>query len=368
MASMPNIPKTMKAIRLHEYGGNYQFHDDVPVPSDLDDDDVLIAIKSAGFCHTEMLVRDGIYKAKQLPIIPSHEPSGIIVAMGKNVSNEFKIGDRVGALSWNHTCGKCADCLNDKPYYCDEYNGTGLSIDGAFAEYQTADSRWLVPLPDEVSCEQGAPLMCAGATAFYAIEMCALKKGEILGIVGIGALGHLAVQFAKCMELKVVAIDNRSEPLELIQKLKYPPDLTIDSSKIDAINANTQIDTLHSTTKNNYPGVDATLVLTGAIPAYKYALAITKKHGTMMAVGLPSVEQLPIDLHDLIGRDITIKGSMLASIESARRMVKFVAQYGIKSEVKTYSLEEVPTKLWDDFHSPNMKGKLVVNVSTEVYL
>lgn len=363
MSNVSDIPKTMKAIRLHEYGSNYRFHDDIPVPSDLNDYDVLIAIKSAGFCHTEMLVRDGIFKAKQLPLIPSHEPTGIIVRKGKKVGEEFQIGDRVGALNLNNACGQCPDCLNDKPLYCEEFNATGITIDGAFAEYQKTDSRWLVPLPDEISFEQGAPLMCAGATVFNAIEKCALKKDEILAIVGLGALGHLAVQFAKCMELKVVAIDNREEPLELTKNLKYSPDLIIDSSKSDTENAIKQINKLQSTAKTNYPGVDATLVLTDPIPAYKYALAITKKHGTMVVVGQPR-EPIPIEFRDLIFRDITVKGSLLSNIETARRMVKFVAQYGIKTEIRTYSLEEVPTRLMEDFHSPNMKGKLVVNVSS----
>jgi D-arabinose 1-dehydrogenase-like Zn-dependent alcohol dehydrogenase len=363
MANVSDIPKTMKAIRLHEYGGNYQFHDDIPVPSALGDYEVLIAIKSAGFCHTEMLLRDGIFRAKKLPIIPSHEPTGIIVSMGKKVGDEFKIGDRVGALNLSNACGQCPDCLNDKPLYCEEFNATGLSIDGAFAEYQKADSRWVVPLPDEISFEQGAPLMCAGATVFNAIEKCALKKGEILAIVGLGALGHLAVQFAKCMELKVVAIDNRQEPLELVQNLKYSPDLLIDSSKSNAENTIKEINKLKSTSKTNYPGADVTLVLTDPIPAYKYALAITKKHGTMVVVGQPR-ESIPIEFRDLIFRNITVKGSLLSNIESARRMVKFVAQHGIKTDIKTYSLEEVPTKLMEDFHSPNMKGKLVVNVSS----
>ena len=363
MTTTPDLPKTMKAIRLHEYGGDYQFHDDVPVPSDLDEYDVLIAIKSAGFCHTELLVRDGIFRAKQLPLIPSHEPTGVIVSMGKKVSNEFKLGDRVGALNLAHACGQCPDCLNEKSLYCGTFNATGITIDGAFAEYQKADSRWLVPLPDSMSFEQGAPLMCAGATAFNAIEKCGLKKGEILAIVGLGALGHLAVQFAKCMDLKVVAIDNRPEPLELMKTLKYSPDLIIDSSKTDAENAIKQIQSLQSTAPDVYPGVDVALVLTDPIPAYKYALAITKKHGTMVVVGQPR-ESIPIEFRDLIFRNITIKGSLLATAESARRMVNFVAQHGIRTEIKTYSLEEVSNKMMEDFHQPTMKGKLVVNVST----
>jgi D-arabinose 1-dehydrogenase-like Zn-dependent alcohol dehydrogenase len=105
--------------------------------------------------------------------------------------------------------------------------------------------------------------------------MC-IEKGEILAIVGLGALGHLAVQFAKCMDLKVVAIDNRQQPLELVQNLKYSPDLILDSSRIDAENAIQQINKIQSTAKTKYPGADATLVLTDPIPAYKYALAVTK--------------------------------------------------------------------------------------------
>lgn len=363
MANMQDLPKTMKAILLHEYGTDYRLHDNVPVPTDLDDYDVLIAIKSAGFCHTEMLVREGIIKAKKLPLIPSHEPTGIIVAIGPKVSDEFKVGDRVGALNCNHECGRCSDCLNGRPVYCDEYIATGITIDGAFAEYQKADSRWLVPLPDEVTFEQAAPLMCAGATAFNSIERCDLKEGEILAIIGLGALGYLAVQFAKCMGYKVVAIDNRPEPLELVQQTKYPPDLIIDASKTDAADAIKQINSLHTPTKHNYPGADATLVLTESISAYKYALNITRKHGTMMVVGI-SREPIPIASSDFIFRDLIVKGSLLSDIESARRMVKFVAQHGITSEIKTYSLEEVPNKMMDDFHSPNMKGKLVVNVSS----
>lgn len=353
----------MKGILLHEYGGNYRFHEDLPVPEKLDDYDVLIQIKSAGFCHTEMLVRDGIFRAKQLPLIPSHEPTGIIVSKGKKVGTEFQIGDRVGALNLNNACGQCPDCLNNKPLYCEEFNATGITIDGAFAEYQKADSRWLVPLPDEISFEQGAPLMCAGATVFNAVEKCGLKENEILAIVGLGALGHLAVQFAKCMGIKVIAIDNRKEPLELVKNLKYPPDLLINSSQTNSENAIKQIDPLKPTFGANYPGADATLVLTDPIPAYKYALAITKKHGTMVVVGQPR-EPIPIEFRDLIFRGITVKGSLLSDVETARRMVKFVAQHEIKTEIQTYSLEEVPTKLMEDFHSPNMKGKLVVNVSS----
>ncbi|CAF0942207.1 unnamed protein product [Adineta steineri] len=364
MSNVSNIPKTMKALRLHEFGSDYRLDHDVSVPLDLGDYDVLIAIKSAGFCHTELLIRDGLARPtpKQLPLIPSHEPAGIIVAMGKKVSDEYKIGDRVGAINFYNACANCPDCLNDNNIYCENYDGTGISIDGAFAEYQKADSRWLVPLPDELSFQDAAPLMCAGLTAFSAIEKCALKKGQIIGIIGLGALGHLAVQFAKCMGLKVVAIDNRQEALDVVQKLKHTPDLIIDSSKINEENAIEQIKTLQSSTKDVYTGVDATIIMAEPVKAYTYALNITRKHGTMIAVGIPR-EPVPIHVVDIIIRNITIKGSLIGDVECARRMVKFVVDHGIQGEIKCYTLEEAADNLIKDFNRPDMKGKLVVNVS-----
>ena len=95
-------------------------------------------------------------KAKQLPLIPSHEPTGIAVATGKQISHEFKLDDRVGALNMNHTCVQCPDCLNDKAIYCDKLNTTSLTIDGAFAAYQKTDSPWLLPLSGEILFEQAA--------------------------------------------------------------------------------------------------------------------------------------------------------------------------------------------------------------------
>ncbi|UJR08517.1 hypothetical protein I4U23_012781 [Adineta vaga] len=364
MTDIIHPPKTMKALRLHEYGSDYRFDIDVPVPTDIDDYEVLIAIKSAGFCHTELLVRDGMFKvnSKPLPLIPSHETAGVIVAMGKKVSSEFKIGDRVGALSLNNVCQQCPDCLNNTPLYCEKSYSTGVSMNGAFAEYQKSDSRWLVPLPDEISFEQAAPLMCAGATVFNAIERCGLQKGQRIALIGLGALGHLGVQIAKCMGLIVVAIDNRQEPLELAQNLKYVPDLTINSNQTDAITALHQIKTLDSTQKHPYPGVDASVVLAEPIQAYQYAFGITNKHGIIVAVGVAR-EPIPVNTIDLLLRDITLKGSLLASIECARRMVKFVTEHGIQSEIKSYTLEEAATNLIKDYQSPTMKGKFVVNIT-----
>jgi D-arabinose 1-dehydrogenase-like Zn-dependent alcohol dehydrogenase len=134
----------------------------VPEPGESD---VLLKIGAAGFCHTDYQVWEGVY-GSELPLVPSHEPVGTIVKLGSKVQGgKWKIGDRVGCLLFQHKCGHCTNCgLLDDIRFCENNNKTGLTDPGAMEEYMTTDAASLVPLPDSVSFEQGAPLMCAGAS------------------------------------------------------------------------------------------------------------------------------------------------------------------------------------------------------------
>lgn len=126
-------------------------------------------IKAASFCHTDFQVYEGVYASK-CPIIPSHEPVGIIAALGKNVDSKWKVGQRVGVLNFRHACGQCNRCVWHKQAnngtvdarFCKRKNMAGITADGGFAEYLVADATTTVLLPDGLSFEQAAPLMCAG--------------------------------------------------------------------------------------------------------------------------------------------------------------------------------------------------------------
>lgn len=143
----------------------------VPVPK-LGDDELLVKIHAAGFCHSDLQVYHGQFNSK-LPIIPSHEPAGVIVQVGSKCNGSiWKVGDRVGILNFKKACTTCTGCLlsqkqfqgGSDPRYCEKREMAGFKNDGCLAEYMTADPETTVKLPDSLSFDQAAPLMCAGVS------------------------------------------------------------------------------------------------------------------------------------------------------------------------------------------------------------
>lgn len=263
----------------------------------------------------------------------------------------IQVGDRVGVIAFRDPCGECYDCqLSEKGIipgarvYCDKKTFMGIYSDGAAAEYMLADERFVVPLPDALPFETAAPLMCAGMTIYRAIKVSGARPGQTVAFVGIGALGHLGVQFAKAMGMRVVAIDARDAPLEMIKTLKYSPDVVLDSrhgvkAALDAIGGG---------------GVDVCLVATHVNEAFTYGLDITRRHGVFVAVGIPAEPIVrfcafrlrcvkhkmahivffffqPVHTNHIIFRDITVKGTFMSDTASVKEMVDLVAEKGASS-------------------------------------
>jgi D-arabinose 1-dehydrogenase-like Zn-dependent alcohol dehydrogenase len=140
-----------------------------PIPQ-CGENHLLIQVYAAGFCHSDLQVQNGQFPV-QLPLIPSHEPAGKISQIGANVQGPWKIGDRVGILNFKNACGECVGCRQQTrrstrpdPRFCQKREMAGFKHDGCFADYMLADPNTTVHLPDGVSFEQGAPLMCAGVS------------------------------------------------------------------------------------------------------------------------------------------------------------------------------------------------------------
>ena len=145
----------------------------VNVPQ-LRPNELLVKIHAAGFCHSDIQVLRGELNSP-LPLIPSHEPVGTVVQVGEESASKWKVGDRVGILNFKNACGNCAGCRGSRrrygkidPRFCDYRETGGFKNDGCFAAYMVADSATTIALPDSVSFEQGAPLLCAGVRrSFY---------------------------------------------------------------------------------------------------------------------------------------------------------------------------------------------------------
>lgn len=177
------LPDIMKGLQIKEFKKPYHFSTVIPVPKIVHDNEVLIKVAVAGYCHTEIMVQNGEFESKmgtrnKLPLIPSHEGTGVVVAIGPKVSNvkvshhivasqyvhRAQVGDRVGSLAFKNPCGSCPDCKLGVPKYCENMDLTGVISNGVAAEYMVADSAYTVPLPDNLTFEAAAPLMCAGKT------------------------------------------------------------------------------------------------------------------------------------------------------------------------------------------------------------
>ncbi|KAJ5941540.1 Polyketide synthase enoylreductase [Penicillium verrucosum] len=349
------IPTTMKALRLVEYNENYQLRSDVPVPIP-GPGELLIRVAAAGFCHTDYQVYQGAY-GTQLPFTGSHEPAGTIVKLGSD-----KVNDRVGVLNFRNPCNECNGCRwRMKTYssldarYCENKTMSGiLRADGGFAEHMIASHDALVHLPDKLTFEQAAPLMCAGATAWNAVKETGLQKGQSIAIVGIGGLGVLAVQFAKSQGLRVVAIDNRDIGLKLASEVPahLRPDQVIDYNSKDAIQKISEF--------TDGIGLNGAVVCTDDVPASDWALHRLQPRGVCIALGLPE-SGFKFDAFNLVFREIIIKGSLHCPVEEVKVMMKAVSANGVVSHLTVLPLEEAED-IPDRAAAHSFAGRLVVKL------
>ncbi|CEL63725.1 hypothetical protein RSOLAG1IB_05487 [Rhizoctonia solani AG-1 IB] len=352
---MDQLPKVMKGLLLEEYGKPYAYHTDLPVPLPKSGE-VLLRVKAAGFCHSEMVHYENNFPGGRVPVIPGHENVGIVVAIGEGVT-EFKIGDRVGTTLFRQTCGKCDVCGSGTTNLCDSRENAGINSDGGFAEYMRVDVSWTVSLPDEMDFVAAAPLMCAGSTIYNSIIRAGKPKGSIIAIVGVGGLGYLGVQFAKAMGYRVVAVETRHPPTELLLSLPshLAPDLIINPKE----GLDRALTSITSSFKGAL-GVAAAIVATDPLEAFSFATHIMAKQATIVVVGQPT-DPIPFSCNDIIFKDMTIVAGMPSLKPRLKEMVDLVASAGIRVEVKSYSFEKI-AELIKDYHDPGLKGRLVLKM------
>jgi propanol-preferring alcohol dehydrogenase len=212
----------MKAVRLVIIGQPLQMQE-VPRPR-IGEQDVLVGVKAAGICHSDAHYRAGLSPVRPLPITLGHEVAGVVEEVGSQVDN-VKRGDRV-CLHYMVTCGDCYYCSTGNEQFCTSGAMIGKHRDGGYAEFISVPARSAFPLPDEVSFEEGAVLMCSSATSFHALRKAEVKPGETVAIFGVGGLGMSAIQLARVFgALDVYAVDLDEKKLEVAESLgAFPVD------------------------------------------------------------------------------------------------------------------------------------------------
>ena len=285
----------MKAIRMVEAGRPLELKN-IPIPS-AGEKDILVKVRAAGICHSDAHYRAGRSAMGQLPITLGHEVAGEIEWIGSQVTT-LRAGDRV-ALHYNISCGDCYYCSTGNEQFCTTVKMLGHHVDGGYAEYVAVPARNAIPLPDEISFEEGATLMCASATALHALRKGRVKAGETVAVFGVGGLGLSAIQLAKAMgAVEVYAVDIKQDKLELASEYDA---IAIDASRCEAV------EELRRLTRGR--GVDVALEMIGLQQTMKQTVRSLGVMGRAVIVGL-SREPLEVNPYaTLIGHEAEIIGS-----------------------------------------------------------
>jgi D-arabinose 1-dehydrogenase-like Zn-dependent alcohol dehydrogenase len=207
---------SMQAVQVSSADGPFEVVErDIPEPAAFQ---VRVKVQACGVCHSDSLTKTGAYPGLQFPRVPGHEIVGLIDAVGQGVPN-WRVGQRVGVGWHGGHCGHCGSCRRGDFITCINGKIPGISYDGGYAEYMIAPFEALASVPDDLSSAEAAPLLCAGITTFNALRNSGLRAGEVAAVLGIGGLGHLAIQFAAKMGCRTVAIARGADKAPLAKTL-----------------------------------------------------------------------------------------------------------------------------------------------------
>src|SRR5437016_2320855 len=208
--------KKMKAAQISKPGGDWELVErEISEPGA---GQVRVKVEACGICHSDVLVKEGLWPGIQYPRVPGHEVAGHVDAVGSGVAN-WKSGQRVG-VGWHggHDF-VCEQCRRGDFTMCVNRKVTGIDFDGGYAEYMIAPAAALAAIPDELPAEEAGPFMCAGVTVYNALRNSGARGGDVVAVQGIGGLGHLGVQYARQMGFRTVALGRGKDKEPLARKL-----------------------------------------------------------------------------------------------------------------------------------------------------
>jgi D-arabinose 1-dehydrogenase-like Zn-dependent alcohol dehydrogenase len=206
----------MRAIQVSAAGGEFELVErEVPEPGR---GEALVRVHACGVCHSDSYAKQGGFPGTSYPIVPGHEIAGEIAALGADVQG-WEVGQRVGVGWFGGNCGHCEPCRRGDFIECRNMGVPGVTQDGGYADYVLVRASALALIPEELSSQDAAPLLCAGITTYNALRNSGARGGDLVAILGLGGLGHLGVQFAAKLGFETVAIARGAEKRELALRL-----------------------------------------------------------------------------------------------------------------------------------------------------
>jgi propanol-preferring alcohol dehydrogenase len=290
--------QTMKAAVVPELGAKLEIRE-LPVP-EPGPGQVLVRMQASGLCHTDIHAAAGDWPVKpNPPFTPGHEGIGIIEEAGPGATLH-KPGDRVAVAWLGKACGHCSYCVSGWETLCESQLNSGYSVDGAWAEYAVAFDSHVVTVPEGVSSFDGAPLACAGVTAFKAVKVSRIEPGGTVVVYGVGGLGHLAVQYARDSGARVIAVDIEDAKLDLARELGA--DHVVNARSADPAAA-----------VQDLGGADVAISLATSPRAFEQAFGSLRRGGRLVCVALPADDKMTVPIFDTVIGGKSIIGSIVGT-------------------------------------------------------
>ena len=321
------MAKTMHAAVVEQFGQPLVLREiAIPLPGP---GQILVKTEACGVCHTDLHAANGDWPAKPaLPFTPGHEGIGTVCALGAGVT-AVREGDRVGVPWLYSACGHCEYCLSAWETVCAKAEFGGYTKNGGFAEYILADPDYVAHVPASLAAKEAAPIICAGITTYKGIKVTEARPGEWLAVSGAGGLGHLAIQYAKAMGLKVCAVD--IDDGKLAHATRLGADLVVNATEGDPVAAVKQ---------GTDGGAHGVLITAPSLGAFKQGVGMTRKRGTCALVGLPPGD-FPLPLFDVVANCITVRGSFVGTRQDMAEALAFAADGRVRADIELQPLSAI---------------------------
>lgn len=336
----------MKAVQVSKPGGQFELVErPIPEPGR---GQVRIKVEACGICHSDVVVKDGLWPGLQYPRVPGHEIAGRVDAVGTDVAN-WKAGQRVGVGWHGGHCFTCDPCRRGDFILCRFAKITSISFDGGYAEYMIAPAEAVAAIPDDLSAEEAAPLLCAGITVYNPLRNSGARPGDLVAVQGIGGLGHLGIQCARRMGFRTVAIGRGGDKEPLARTL----------------GAHEYIDTHAGAPAEAIQKLGGARVILATAPDAKSISALVDglaPGGKLVIVGA-APEPLSVSPLQIIMARRSIQGWPSGTAKDSEDTLQFGALTGVRPMIERYPLEEA-ADAYDQMISGRARFRVVLTVTS----
>lgn len=285
--------------------------------------DCLLKVTACGLCYSDIHMIDNDWAISRHPLVPGHEIVGKILELGDQATH-LKLGDRVG-VGWERTaCLQCRDCLRGNENLCKDTSGLIVDGYGGFADHVVADSRFCFPLPGRIPSDVAGPLLCGGITVYAALRYAGMTSGQEIGVIGLGGLGHLAVQFAAKLGNRVTVFTASEDKTSTASRLGAAAPILIKERQPSTI-PDRPLNILLSTVPAHLPWDDY--------------LELLDPDGTLTFVGVPS-GPLTLSLDNLLLKRRRVMANPIAGRAMIQETLELAGRFSIAPVVETFALAE----------------------------